>query len=422
MLKQSAIKNMRAGKIFSIVDFLLAIWYSRWLVVTITGLMIVCGLTWSLVRVSYQSQGLFQFGGVIPTVSEMDGETARDKDKDKEQGKEKEKESMPGISLADFRRFAGSYATVERFNEFVRDQKLESVPGINDLRREFTSRDGISRIVEPIYTFVKLEATGRLTPPKDGNTNVLGLRFNYTHPSPEIAQKMAQLLGRYTMDSIVYQIYQDEVGFKISELKARVTKLDSTIIKQQLQQDAYRQQVMGLKEIIARNPQAAAPGTRQVVTITEDTARYLPPMTLLMTAEVLAAESNQDVAKIKRELEQTALLLKFYEKAKSRLDATKSGETYLRNLESVKEDVFKGRNLGDNVVRQAYNMITLDNLNAIDVYLNKSRFIAGPSLPSYPTARPAVAVAVSMILGLLLSITFVVSRKRRHDKRMRLSI
>jgi hypothetical protein len=418
MQKHSAIKRMRAVKLISLFDLLAIIWHSRWLVVTITALMVVCGLTWSLIRVSYQSQGFFQFGGVIPVVSEGERDAPRDKDK----GKEKEKEPVSGISLADFKRFTGSYATVERFNEFVLDKKLESLPGINDLRRKFTSRDGISKSVEPIYTFVKLEATGRIAPPKDGNTNVLGLRINYLHPSPKIAQQMAHLLGRYTMDSIVYLIYQDAVSFKINELKTRMTKLDSAIIDHQMQQEEYRQKANGLKEIIGRNPQAAAPGMRQVVTITEDTARYLPPVTLLMTTEVLAAESHEAVEKIKREQVQTALLLEYYESAKTKLDETKSGETYLRNLEAVKENVFKGKNLENNVVRQAYNLITVDNQTAIDVYLNKSRFIAGPTLPAYPTTRPAIAVAVSMILGLFLSTVFVVVRKWRHDKRMRLSI
>jgi capsular polysaccharide biosynthesis protein len=420
MQKQDAIKRMRGVKLISIFDLLAIIWQSRWLILIITALATVCGLSWALLEASYQSQGLFQFGGAIPVISESNWDAARKREKGKE--KEKEKEPASGISLTDFKRFTGSYATVERFNEFVRNKKLESVPGINDLRREFTARDGISRIVEPIYTVVDFEAKGRIAPPKDGNTNVLGLRINYYHLSPQIAQQMALLLGQYTMDSIVYVICQDAVSSKISELKTRMTKLDSEIIDHQMLQEEYRQKANGLKEIIGRNPQAAAPGMRQVITITEETSRYLPPVTLLMTTEVLAAESQETAEKIKREQARTALLLEYYESAKIRLNETKSGVTYLRNLEAVKENVFKGKDLENNIVKQAYNMITVDNQTAIDVYLNKSRFIAGPALPAYPTTRPTLAAAVSMILGLFISIVFVVIRKSLHEKRMRLSI
>lgn len=332
--------------------------------------------------------------------------------KETNKDKDKEKEPSPGITLSDFKRYAASYATSERFGDYVQDKKLSSTPGVNDLRKIFSSRDGISKIIDPVYPFTKLDAKELMEQPKDSSNNVIGLRINYEGDSPQVAQQMVGLLGRYAMDSIVYLIYTDALRFKHDEIRTKITKLDSTIIDKKIQLDEYRRKAADLKQIIARNPDAAGKETsRQVVQITEDSARYLPPVTLLMTTEVQASDANEAILKAKYEQNQNMLLLKYYDRVKVLLDSTKSGETVLRGLEPVKAIVFKDKNLQDDVIKDVYNMITIDNQTAMNLYLNKSRFIAGPTLPERSTARPAIALAMGLMLGLFLSLFFVFSRE-----------
>lgn len=387
-------------ELISLTDLLAPIWRARWMVLIITLLGMACGLSWALFNANYKSQGFFQFGGAIPMVKETIKE------------KEKEKEPSPGITLSDFKRYAASYATSERFGDYVQDKKLGSTPGVNDLRKIFSSRDGISKIIDPVYPFTKLDAKELMEQPKDSSNNVIGLRINYEGNSPQVAQQMVGLLGRYAMDSIVYLIYTDALRFKHDEIRTKITKLDSTIIDKKIQLDEYRRKAADLKQIIARNPDAAGRETsRQVVQITEDSARYLPPVTLLMTTEVQASDANEAILKAKYEQNQNMLLLEYYDRVKVLLDSTKSGETVLRGLEPVKAIVFKEKNLQDDVIKDVYNMITIDNQTAMNLYLNKSRFIAGPTLPERSTARPAIALAMGLMLGLFLSLFFVFGRE-----------
>lgn len=391
------------GDVISLADILVPLWRLRWMILIVTLSVTACGLAGSLYFAQYKSEGFFQFGGAIPA------------------GKEKEKEPNPGITLSDYKRYAASYVTRERFADFVQDQKLESTAGIDNLSKVFAARDGVTKLIEPIYPFTKLDAKELMDQPKNGGNNVIGLRINYASSSPEIAQQMVGQLGSYVMDSIIYQIYSDELQFKHSEIMVKMTKLENIIIANKELLEKYHRKGTDLKQIVSRYPESSRQTSGQVISVTEDSARYLSPVTLLVTTEVQASEANESIRKAKREQRQSALWLEYYDHAKAFLDGTKSGVILLRGLEPVKESVFKGKNLEDDVIREVYNTVTMDNQNAIELYLKKSRFIAGPTLPANSSARPLLALAVSLILGLFLSVLLVFGRNWWRDNWQKVS-
>lgn len=390
-----------AGDEISLTDFLAPLWRSRWMILFVTLSVTAGGLAGSLHLAQYKSEGFFQFGGAIPAV------------KDKEPGM--------GISLSDYKRYAASFATSERFADFVQEKKLGSTTGIDGMYKTFQSPNGIMKQIEPVYPFTKLDAKELMDQPKDSSNNVIGLRINYASRSPENAQQMVGLLGRYVMDSIIYRIYSDELQFKRSEMMAKMTKLDNVIITNKELLEKYRRKGADLKQIVSRYPESSRQASRQVISVTEDSARYLSPVTLLATTEVQTSEANESIRKTKREQRQSALLLEYYDHAKALLDGTKSGETLLRGLEPVKESVFKGKNLEDETIKEVYNTITIDNQDAINRYLEKSRFIAGPTLPIYSSQSKRVVLVVSLALGLLLSVLLVFARNWWRDNWQKIS-
>lgn len=387
------------GDVISLADILVPLWRSRWMILIVTLSVAACGLAGSLRFASYKSEGFFQFGGAIPAG----------------------KEPNPGITLSDYKRYAATYATRERFADYARDKKLESTAGIDNLSKVFASRDGITKLVEPIYVFSKLDAKELMDQPKDGGNNVIGLRINYASSSPEIAQQMVGQLGSYVMDSIIYQIYSDELQSKYSEIMVKMTKLENAIIADKELLEKYHRKGIDLKQIASRYLDPTMQTPRQVISVTEDSTRYLSPVILLATTEVQASEASESILKAKRDQRQSALWLEYYDHAKALLDGTKSGVTLLSGLEPVKESVFKGKNLEDDVIREVYNTVTMDNQNAIELYLKKSRFIAGPTLPANSSARPLLALAVSLILGLFLSILLVFGRNWWRDNWQKVS-
>lgn len=377
-------------------DLLLPLWQARKLILGITLGTVVIGGVGSVIFSKYRSEGFFQFGGAIPL--QKRGSDAKDVD------------ASAGILISDYKRYAASFQSAERFAEYVQQDKLSNVPEVIELRKTFASREGINTRIEPIYSFTKMDAKELGGAGKDGNNNVIGLRINYASASPEIAQKAVGLLGTYAMDSIVYLIYSDALRFKHAEMNTKITELENDIIFNNERLEKYKRKGGNLKQIISRYPNAANQAPSQVVAVTEESARYLSPVAQLMGSEVEISDASESILKAKREQQQYKLLREYYDQVKVLLDSTKSGETILRGLEPIKQAVFKGKNMEDEAIRYVFNNITIDNQSAFNVYLDKSRFIAGPSLPENRTQRLSLVLLLSAVLGFVAATCIVLGR------------
>ena len=56
-------------------------------------------------------------------------------------------------------------------------------------------------------------------------------------------------------------------------------------------------------------------------------------------------------------------------------------------------------------------MITIDNQRSINLYLEKSRFIAGPTLPEKRNIRLSAVLLLSLLFGFFMSSAIVLLRK-----------
>lgn len=395
--------------LISLTDLLSTLWHARRMITGITVACIVLGLGSTLFFAKYKSEGFLQFGGPIPLPSEK---LAKTKDV---------KETATGIQLSDYKRYSAAFGSRGRFDDYVRATKLDSTPSIASLRANITSEKSLNTIIVPIFPFTKLDAKDLMEQPKENSNNVIGLRISYEASTPEEAQRIVALLGRYTVDTIVYLIYTDALRFKHLEITAKITKLDNDIIASKEKLAEYGRRISNLKQIVSRYPKSEVQAVSQVVTVTDENSRYLSPVTQLMSAEVEASAAEEAIYQAKREQQQYLMLRDYYDLAKAELDANKSGEAVLRALEASKERAFKNKNLNDELVKEVYNKITVDNQNSINLYLEKSRFIAGPSLPENRTTRLSTALVASALLGFVLACLIALSRKWWIANRTQLS-
>lgn len=382
----------------SLPDLLAVFWRSRWMILNITAIVVICGMANAFYVAQYKSEGFFQFGSSIPTSSEAE----------------------LGITLSDYKRFAALFATSERFEEYVRDKKQDSVASVDNLRKALGSPGGIMKFIGPVYPFTKLDAKNLMGQPTENSTNVIGLGISAESKEPQTAQQMVDFLGHYVMDSIVYAIYSDELQRKQSELLSKILAIDNTIINSKEALEEYRRKGADLKDILIRYPNSTNQQAQQVVSVSADNARYLSPVTQLVTTEVQISEANEKILKARREQQQVILLQEYYHQAKALLDSTKSGETLLRGLESVKDRVFKDKNLNDEVVKEVYNTITISNQDAINAYFEQSHFIASPNLPSRSSVRPVFVLVCSLLFGLFLSMVVVFGRNWWNNNRTKI--
>ena len=387
--------NNPADESINFNDFLTSLWHSRRVILGVTILSAAIGAATVYAFPKYRSEGFFQFGGPIPVTVQKNI---------------KDPEPNPGISLANYKRYAAAFNTSGRFVEFSEKNKTLDAKDFEKMRRAFSAREGISQMIEPVFPFTKLDAKELAGEVKDGNNNVIGLRISAVNDTPDGAQRMFALMGRYAIDTIIYLIYSDNLRFKQTEITTKITKLDNDIIKEKEGLEKFKRKGSDLKQIVNRYPEPASQASRQIVTINDDNARYLSPVTQLMTSEVEISEATEAILQAKTEQSKNTLLLEYYKKAKDLINSTSSGEEVLRGLEPLKIEVFKNKNMDDEVIKQVYNSITIDNQNALNIYLEKSRFIAGPSLPENRADRLSQVVGKAALFGLLLSLIFVIGR------------
>ncbi len=193
--------------------------------------------------------------------------------------------------------------------------------------------------------------------------------------------------------------------------------LDNKIITDKEKLETYQHRADDLKQIVSRYPKSTTQTSQQVVSVDTNSARYLSPLTQLVTTEVQASEAKENIRKIKREKQQAMLWGEYYQQTAVLLASTKSGETVLRGLDAVRDHVFKGKDLNDEVVKEVFNDISMNNQKARSVYLEQSRFVAGPTLASRSTVRPALVLAMSLLLGLMYSLLMVFVRNWWRDNR-----
>jgi len=394
-------------KEFDLTELIAILWNSRFLIAGTTLAITALCMSGTLFLDKYKSEGFLQFGGAIPERPPL-------------KTKDLEPEPAPGIMLSDYKRYSAAFSTSERFSEYVKQEKLEAEPNVIALRQVFASRNGIGKIIEPVYPFTKLDAKELLNDAKEGDNNVIALHISYAADNAKGAQDTVALLGKYAVDTIIYMIYSDMLRFKSAEIATKITKLDNTIIENKEKLELFRRKGTSLKQIVARYPESAGQASRQLVSVTEETARYLSPSTQLMTSEVESNEANEAIYKAKREQIQYSILREYYDHAKILADSNKSGEMILRGLEPIKKNIFKDKDLKDETVKQVYNLITIENEKATNLYLNKTRFIAGPSYPEQRSTRLSIALVVSLILGLFISIGLALSRKWWRDNSLKL--
>lgn len=379
-------------------DLLRPLWDGRKIILAVVSITLVLGMAGSTLLTKYKSEGFFQFGGAIPLPDPV-----LVKNKDKAPGS--------GITLADYKRYSASFSASGRFEDYVREKQLTGIDGVDGLRNSFAAPGGVSKLLEPMYPFTKLDAKELMDQPKDSSNNVIGLKINYDGKTPKIAQNIVDLLGHYAMDTIVYSIYLDNLRYKHDEIVSKLTELDNKIIDLEQKLVEYQRKGTTLKQIVGRYPAAVNEAGRQVVSITDDNARFLSPMTHLMSTEVEALEANEAILKAKRRQKQLRLQLEYFDEAGKLINSTKLGEKVLRALDPIKERLFKNKDLQDELVKEVYNEISIENANATTLYLEKSRFIAGPTLPTHRSSSLLLALIASLFAGLILAVAIVLGRE-----------
>ncbi len=359
------------GDEINLIDLITPLWHSRWVILITSFTFALGGFVWAISNAQYKSEGAFKFG--------------------------------ESITFSDYKRYSASFFSDVHFSSYVENKKIGLLPDMKDI---FTSPIGISKIIEPIYNFSKIDAKEGIERPKEDSSNIIGLKINYSAETPEKSQERVKLLGEYVNDSILYFQYLDLFSTKKDELIVKRIELENLVLASNELLVKYNLRKADLKLIVSRFPVASNSSVIQLVTVDATSAHYLPPVTLLASTEVQISEVNEAIRQVKIDQKKIDLFLEYYKSAISIVQSSTSGLDILTKLEKNKEHIFKGK-AHDSIVSEVKNKISIENHKSTITYLGKAKFISGPTLPATSTARTTFTLAISLFAGIFLSMMWV---------------
>lgn len=279
------------------------------------------------------------------------------------------------------------------------DTKNKTVPDLTEIGALLTQEKSADQMFQPIYPFSKNDLKNLAKIPDTADSNdILGIKISARGASANDAQAKVIALGNFLRDSAILLDFKTSARTKYAQhLGEQQTNENKTIdTKYQLTQLDVRKSDM--QKILHTYPDSIASDRRQLVSVSEDSARYLSPVTQLVAIESTIAEQKQKLPTIEREQRINAINVRYYEKVLAYLSKSTSGTAFLHELPVIRDELHL--NLDDPVEKLVFNQISIDDLKANATYFEQARFIAQPTKPSAPSPGVLKAGLLGLLLGL----------------------
>jgi hypothetical protein len=256
----------------------------------------------------------------------------------------------------------------------------------------------IEENITPLYGYDKKERI------KSTENFILGIKVSALGPTPPIAQERCQLLGEFVRTTILNL----RIGHYLE--RARISQ-ETKIIENRRKIDNTRQFIAELKEkeelITSKllKIQGITPN-RQLVTVTDQTAKYLSPQQQLVAIKIDIKDHELAIRRYSREIKSSEIFLEYMKSISGLIGSRRDylvNESLLKELFHEKEKFFagkKGEGYLDAFYRITKILVRFDKIDSI-VY----KFIAVPSLPLAASSPPRkLIVAITFILAFLVMV------------------
>jgi LPS O-antigen subunit length determinant protein (WzzB/FepE family) len=161
-----------------------------------------------------------------------------------------------------------------------------------------------------------------------------------------------------------------------------------------------------LQTLYKKYPEFSKMENRQVVELGHTGDRYLSLLAQIIGVESRIVDLEQMKECFEIEKKKSELYCAFFSELKKKLEQHhNSGEQVFKEIEMVKENLFKGRKSDALETRAVHNSITIE-LSRFNILFYKSlRFVSGPSLPDAPEwPKKSIFIIFGFFIGSLIFI------------------
>lgn len=351
------------------------LWRRRWLIVlgTLAVTVLVAGLTLILPR-AYRSVGFYQFGS--------------------------------GVPIPVYKRSASMFSDAGRLAAAVRSEPSLGERNKGALVRRVQQAGFIKRWLQPVFAFSKEDQRELALIGKEEGNSVLGLNMAFEARTPERASTVLTFLGRYVRDCLMYVTLFNYISENASDAQTDLQKNENARLENRFNTEQQGLKLADMQGILRRYPESARIENRQLVSVQDGGARYLSPVTQLVGIEAGLSDLRRELAQLERGRKKALVRVEFFARAKGLLDRNGTrGEPLFAGLKALHRDLFSGKDLGQDEVREVYNDLSIAIQNYDRNFSTAYRFIAGPSRPLRPV-RPE-RTKIVLVAGFLAFLFFV---------------
>ena len=377
-----------------LMSLLYRLWADRKIILAVGLVFMLLGFVGAKLLNQYRVEGIFIFGGQIPYKTKS--------------AEEKTAEDKKGITPPDFKRLSATYLSEDHFKSYAQEKQQEDSSAVQELQALFKKKNGFEAHVVPLYKVSKQDAKDIVGTAMDAENAVIGVRMTFQGDTAEAARGQVNWLAEYVIDGLLYSDLAERFRDAREQLEISKLQLDGEIQLNRRLLETYKQRAQDLQRIAGKFPGASSKTDRQVISVTEETAQYLPPQTLLATNELLISRANEKIRDARLKQARIDRLVKYHEAVTPLFQQTVSGKTLLAGLVREEHVLFDNAKQSDDVTLEVRNQIKIDNQAMELLYLKKSRIV---SMQVMPTARPVLTAGIALMLGLMLAAMFVLLKR-----------
>jgi hypothetical protein len=379
------------------------LWKRRKLIVfgTLGATLMSIGISFLIPRV-YRSEGFYQLGN--PTKKLTENVKLK---KDKTASITKKTASI-GVSVPLYKSSSTQFFNPNRFQLIAGQDKSFKEEDLKKIAADFSKAEDINKWIKPVYAFAKEDAREFSQLPQDESNSVIGLNIAYEADSPENASVYVSYFGKYIRDCLLYSTLYNYVmdGYSISIFE--MSKIENDIIDMKFQLLQNTNKIKDIRAILTNYPESAKIENRQLVSVQEGGDRFLAPVTQLVGIESTLSDLRIGLAELERDREKLTTRAEYFSRCYIELAKIgEHGELLFSLLKSMKEEVFKNKDLTKDEIKEVFNNLSID-LQTFDLnFFVNCRFISGPTILNTPVKpKKSVIVIVSYFVSFFVLVIF----------------
>ena len=314
------------------------------------------------------------------------------------------KKASIGVPVPLYKSISTQFFNPNRFQVIASQDELFGEEELKKIKDNVRTAADINKWIKPVYAFAKEDEREFVQLSQVESNSVIGLNLAYEADSPENASAYVSFLGNYIRDCLLYVTLYKYIMDGYSNTVSAMNKNENEIIDHKFELLQNTTKMKDIRAILSNYPESAKIESRQLVSVQDGGSRFLAPVTQLVGIESTLADLRRDLAELERDREKLTVFAEYFSLCFSKLAKIgEHGESLFLLLKSIKDEVFKNKDLSKDEVKEVFNNLSID-LQTFDLtFFKNSRFISGPTIPTVPIKpRKSLIVIVSSFASFFL--------------------